>query len=266
MLPLRGVELRSGTQPQTYPFNLAWMQAWRPLAFNAPVTFFVGENGSGKSTLLEALALAAEMITVGSQPVAQDHSLDAVRPLATALKLVWNQRTRTGFFLRSEDFLGWLRAEQRSRAQMGEDLNEIEQEHGGRSEYARALARGPLSGQLADMQKRYGAGLETRSHGESFLDLFQARFRPGGLYLLDEPEVPLSPLRQLSLLSLLKNMVELGAQFIIASHSPILMAFPEAQILNFDVAPLQASAYADLEHVRLTRDFLADPQQFLRYL
>jgi len=95
------------------------------------------------------------------------------------------------------------------------------------------------------MQRRYGDGLQVRSHGESFLDLFQGRFVHGGLYLLDEPEAPLSPLRQLSLLALLKQMVDQDAQFIIATHSPILMAFPGAEILSFDHSPLQPMAYKD---------------------
>lgn len=266
MLPLRSVDLHKVAASQNYPFNLAFLHSRQPLEFDAPVTFFVGENGSGKSTFLEALAVAAEMITVGSQPVASDQSLDAVRPLANALKLAWSKRVRRGFFLRSEDFLGWVRAEQRSKTDMQTQLLEIEQEYSERSDYAKTLARGPLSGQLAGMQRRYGNGLEARSHGESFLDLFQARFRPEGLYLLDEPEVPLSPLRQLSFLSLLKNMVAQGAQFIIATHSPILMAFPGAVILNFDNAPLQRVRFDDLEHVRLTRDFLANPGAFLQHL
>lgn len=262
---LRSIDLRAPERDLRYPFNLNFLQQWQPLEFHAAVTFFVGENGSGKSTLLEALAVASDMITVGSLPVLRDGSLDAVRPLAKALKLTWHKRVRRGFFLRSEDFLGWVRTEQRSKAEMQDDLEEVDRQFEDRSEYARSLARGPLSGQLAEMQRRYGT-LEARSHGESFLDLFQARFRPDGLYLLDEPEVPLSPLRQLSLLALLKDMVAQGAQFVIATHSPILMAFPGAEILNFDVRPFQYAAYADLEHVRLTRDFLADPQQFLKHL
>jgi predicted ATPase len=116
------------------------------------------------------------------------------------------------------------------------------------------------------MQRRYGEGLDARSHGESFLALFQARFVPGGLYLLDEPEAPLSPIRQLALIAALKQMVAQDAQFIIATHSPILMAFPDAQIYNFDVCPPQVVAYAGLEHVRLTRDFLDNPEAFLKYL
>ena len=98
------------------------------------------------------------------------------------------------------------------------------------------------------------------------MKLAENRFVPGGLYLLDEPEAPLSPMRQLGFLSLLKDMVQQDSQFIIATHSPILMAFPEASIYSFDTAPLTRLAYDDLEHVNLTRDFLNDPQAFLRHL
>ncbi|MCA9971103.1 MAG: AAA family ATPase, partial [Anaerolineales bacterium] len=135
-----------------------------------------------------------------------------------------------------------------------------------RSAHARGLARMPFAGELQAMRGQYGRAIDTYSHGESFLELFQQRLRPGGLYLLDEPEAPLSPLRQLSLLSLLKTAVAEGSQFLIATHSPILMAFPDAAILSFDAAPLQPVAYEELEHVTLTRDFLNDPAAFLRHL
>ena len=116
------------------------------------------------------------------------------------------------------------------------------------------------------MQERYGDGLDARSHGESFLALFQSRFVPGGLYLLDEPEAPLSPLRQMALLSAIKEMVEQESQFIIATHSPLLMAYPGAEILSFDQQPIAPVSYQSLEHVNLMRDFLNDPDAFLRHL
>jgi predicted ATPase len=204
---------------------------------------------------------------VGSVEAHRDKTLADVQDLTRFIKLVWNKNTRKGFFLRSEDFFGWIKSQERMRAEMQDELKEIDEEFEGRSDYARGLARSAVSGQLAGMQRRYGDGLQNRSHGESFLDLFQARFVPGGLYLLDEPEVPLSPLRQLSLLSLLKQMVEEHeSQFIIATHSPILMAYPGAQILSFDQTPIAPVDYVDLEHVNLTRDFLADPESFLRHL
>ena len=109
--------------------------------------------------------------------------------------------------------------------------------------------------------------LHARSHGESFLQFFQALFVAGGLYLIDEPEAALSPQRQLAFLSLLKRMVETeGSQFIIATHSPLLLAYPGARILQFDGAGVRATAYEQLEHVTLVRSFLANPERFLRKL
>jgi len=236
------------------------------LDFTYSVTFFVGENGTGKSTLLEGLACAAEMVTVGSESVRTDKSLAHARELANYLKLVWAKRTHKGFFLRAEDFFGYAKRQNELRAEMEADLREIDGEFKDRSVYAKALATMSTKGELRDMRRRYGEGLDTSSHGESFLSLFQSRFVPGGLYLLDEPEAPLSPMRQLALISLLKEMVEQDAQFIIATHSPILMAFSGAVILNFNNGEIAPVAYKDLESVRLIRDFLQNPDAFIERL
>ena len=135
-----------------------------------------------------------------------------------------------------------------------------------RSKYAEGLAQGPLASSLAAMEQRYGIDLDANSHGQSFLKLFQSRFVPGGLYLLDEPEAPLSPQSQLALLAMIGDMVSQDAQFIVATHSPMLLAFPAAQIYSFDATPIAAVAYEDLDHVRLTRDFLNAPERYLRQI
>lgn len=268
MLPLRSVQRKhpQGISNNGYPFTLPVVQAWEPLEFSSPVTFFVGENGSGKSTILEAIALAASAITVGSQEIWVDGTLDSVRSLSASFKLIWSKRTRRGFFLRAEDFFGYVKAQAQTRQEMEREIKQVDEEYKGRSRLAQDLAKMPYANQLHAMKDKYGQDLNMYSHGESFLTLFQARFVPGGLYLLDEPEAPLSPIRQLSLLSMMKEMVAEGAQFIIATHSPILMAYPEATILSFDQAPLQQVAYNDLEHVNLTRDFLNNPENYLRRL
>lgn len=267
MIHLRQIELRDGpTRPKVFPFNLNAVQSLNELEFTTPVTFLVGENGSGKSTMLEGLAVAAQMVTVGSGSAHRDKTLDHVQQLAKWLKLVWNKRTRNGFFLRAEDFFGFIKQQHQTRQEMQAELARVEEEYKGRSKQAQGLARMPFANQLADMQRRYGEGLDTQSHGESFLALFQSRFVPGGLYLLDEPEAPLSPLRQIALLSILNHMVAQDSQFIIATHSPILMAFPNATILNFDSNPIAPIDYHDLEHVNLMRDFLNQPEAFLRHL
>lgn len=267
--------------PAGYPFDLPLVQALPTLDFTAPVTFFVGENGSGKSTLLEALACAVGSVTAGAAPVQRDPTLAPARALAKHLRLGWSKRTRKGLFLRAEDFFGYARRMAELRAELAQDLRDMDEEYQGRSTYAKQLAQGAVRGQIDALDRRYGeGGLEARSHGEGFLDFFRARFVPAGLYLLDEPEAPLSPLRQLSLLALLMEMVAQQAQFIIATHSPILMAFPGAVIYTFAALPanlaqgdaeprqglIERVAFDDVEHVKITRDFLANPQRFLQHL
>ena len=263
--------VRYGSPPAkkagAFPFNVPIVRALSELEFSADVTFFVGENGSGKSTLLEAVAVAAHLPAVGSHAIEDDPTLAAVRQLARALRLSWSQRTHHGFFLRSEDFFGFAKKMTGLRQEFEAELEEVEQEFTGRSRLARELARGPLLKELGEMRRRYGPDLDARSHGESYLKLFQARFVPKGLYLMDEPEAPLSPMKQLSLIALLKMMVEeQQAQFIIATHSPILMAFPNATIYSFDDGKIQPIAYDEVEHVAITKAFLNRPEQFLRYL
>jgi predicted ATPase len=265
MIHLRSLALRPFKETR-FPFNLPVLKNLTELNFTAPVTFFVGENGSGKSTLLEAIACAAEMITVGSEPIKTDKSLAAQRELGKYFKLTWTKRTKKGFFLRAEDFFGYARRLHQMRAEMEDDLREIDEEYKGRSEYAKGLAKMSYGRELGDMRRRYGDGLDTRSHGESFLALFQSRFIPGGLYLLDEPEAPLSPIRQLGLISALKEMVSQEAQFIIATHSPILMAFPDAEIFSFDGGQIQSVDFDALEHVTLMRAFLENPQAYIARL
>lgn len=266
MIHLRSIKLRNFGKSQDFPFNLPLVQAWENLELTSPVTIFVGENGSGKSTLMEAIACAVGSVTVGSESVKTDPTLKELRQLARAMKLVWNKRTHRGFFLRAEDFFGYVKQISKMHSELESDLVKVDDEYAGRSEFARGLARMPFARELYDLQNRYGKGLDVHSHGESYLELFQERFVPGGLYLLDEPEAAISPLRQLGFLSLLKEMVAREAQFIIATHSPILMAYPDAEILSFDHTPLKNVRWESLEHVTLTRDFLNNPDSYLRHL
>jgi predicted ATPase len=264
---LRSISLKSSpTLPDAFPFSVPVIRNLKSLDLTAPVTFLVGENGSGKSTLLEALAAAARSITVGTDNAETDGTLTEVRQLAERLKLVWTQRTRKGFFMRSEDFFGYTRRVAQIRVELQNDLERVNEEYQDRSDYARSLARMAYNRELAALKQYYGEGLDTNSHGESFFALFQARFVPGGLYLLDEPEAPLSPTRQLAFLSMIKTMLDQSAQFIIATHSPILLAYPGASILSFDGDSIHPVAYDELEHVTITRDFLTNPSQYLKHL
>ncbi len=267
MIHLRSIQKKEIREVDSgFPFNVPVIRALNEIEFRTPVTFFVGENGSGKSTLMEAIACAIGSVTVGSQSVNTDPSLAQMRKLAQYLRLAWTKRTLKGFFLRAEDFFGYAKKIAQTRQELESDLSNVDAEYKGRSQLAKDLAKLPYRNEVGALKRRYGDGLDARSHGEGFMALFQSRFVPGGLYLLDEPEAPLSPLRQLSFLSALKQMITEESQFIIATHSPIILAFPEAQILSFSNGEIRRVEYDELEHVTLTKEFLNNPGAYLRNL
>jgi predicted ATPase len=263
MIFLRSLGLDTSDLPAGYPFDVPVIRSLEHLAFETPVTLFVGENGSGKSTLLEGLAAAVRSVAIGGADIASDPDLAGARALGGRLRLTWSRRTHRGFFLRAEDVFNFGKR----MAGLAGDLGDLAQEYEERFEgYGLELARGAALGQQRALVERYGDDLNARSHGESFLHLFGRRFVSNGLYLLDEPDTPLSPQRQLALLALLRDMVGEESQFIIATHSPILMAFPGATILSFDGEQISPMVYSEVESVRLLRSFLDDPAAYLRYL
>jgi predicted ATPase len=268
MIHLKSIAVRefNSQDEGTFPFDVEIVRSLHEIRFTAPVTFLVGENGSGKSTVMEAIACAVESITVGTESVKTDKTLAPIRKLAKYFRLAWTKRTHKGFFLRAEDFFGYARSMHATREELEEELSNVDRDYKDRSKYAADLARSAYQGQLAAIKNRYGKDLDNYSHGESFLTLLQARFVPGGLYLLDEPEAVLSPMRQLTFLSAVKQMVQENAQFIIATHSPIILAFPDAQILQFHEGMVKEVKYDQLEHVQLMKDFLNNPDLFLRHL
>lgn len=198
-----------------------------------PVTFFVGENGSGKSTLLEAIAVACGFNPEGGTRNYNFSTYDSHSELCDAIRLVRGvRRAEWGYFLRAESFYNVATKE---------------------DEYS----RGP-----GGIPQHY----HEKSHGESFLQLVQNTFRPNGLYLLDEPEAALSPQRQLTLLMEIDRCARAGAQFIIASHSPILLGIPDAQILTFDEGPIHPCAYEDTDSYQVISTFMNNRQQLLHRL
>ncbi len=268
MVFLKTLSLKSESQAnKTFPLSLPLFGTDLNLDFSTPVTLLVGENGSGKSTLLEGLAVASERIVAGAAELADDASLPAARLLAAHLRLSWSRKTNRGFFLRAEDFFGYCRRLNQMHYELVEEANQLTSDYSqqGRSNFALGLALGTITGQ-ADRLKRQYEALEFRSHGESFLHFFSQRVIPEGLYLLDEPETPLSPQNQLTLLAVLHAAVQEGSQFIIATHSPILMAYPDANIYSLDQVPPQIIEYDQLEHVNLTRSFLNNPNAYLENL
>jgi predicted ATPase len=266
-LHLRRIGLKRTPDEDVFPLNLPLVRQLKTLELRAPVTFLVGENGSGKSTLLEGIAAAAALPAIGGAEVSCDETLEPARRLGAALRLGWNRQTRRGFFLRAEDFFNFARRMSATAGELGDLAARYEIELQERpDDPGLQRARSSMLGQRAALTTHYGENLDARSHGESFLKLLQARLAPNGLYLLDEPEAPLSPLRQIALLALLKEKAGQNCQFLIATHSPILMALPGAALWSFDALPIREAAYEELDHVTLTREFLHDPAAFLRRL
>ncbi|HEX2718371.1 MAG TPA: AAA family ATPase, partial [Gemmatimonadaceae bacterium] len=177
-IPLRSVSWKGGQPPpdREFPFSVPAIRDFSECGFSSPVAFFVGENGSGKSTLLEAIALAANLPTVGARDLKRDETLAAQRRLAGALRLGWAKRATRGFFLRAEDFFGYVQRLAAERVELEARLGELETEYReqDRSAYALGLAQGPMRASLAEMTRRYGADLDANSHGQSFLRLFRS--------------------------------------------------------------------------------------------
>jgi len=206
----------------------------KPLTFHPKVTFFVGENGSGKSTLLEGIAVACGLNPEGGSPNFNFATKESHSKLHWSLNVVKEpHRPGDKYFLRAESFYN-----------VASQLDEMD----------------AIPSDSPKLLKYYGdKSLHEQSHGESFFALFQNRFHGDGLYFMDEPEAALSPARQIAFLSLLHDFVSEGAQFIIATHSPIIMAYPDAEIQVFERTGLRKVAYTETEHYLVTRGFLANP-------
>ena len=270
MIHLRRLEL---VRPRDeFPFTLPVLADFTSLEFETPVTFFVGENGSGKSTLLEILAASLRLPTLTQTSIDRHPLMASARDAASAFRLVRNvpetrgrRRTRpSGFFFRADDVTGYLQSVQ----QQMQDHETIAEELAASIEgdWGRQRAVGMARGQRRALAERYGENPFARSHGELFLDLFRARITAPGIYLLDEPEGPLSPGNQIALVAVLLDAVERGCQFVVVTHSPILLATPGARIIDVDQTPPAPTSWEDTDHVSLTRAFLANPEAFLRHL
>lgn len=230
----------SGNPERRFPMNLPLMHGGLDLTLTSQVTFFVGENGSGKSTLLEAIAYKCGFNPQGggiNNLWDHDRREPVEPPLAPYLSLGWSpRRIREGFFMRAESYFNFATYID----MMAKDDQSILKVYGGRS-------------------------LHEQSHGESFLALFNNRFEHG-IYILDEPEAALSPQRQLAFMSILYQLEKSGhAQFLIATHSPMLLCYPGATIYSLDDG-IEKVDYQQTDHFQLTTSFLQDPERYFAYL
>ena len=215
-----------------FPYCVPVLAHLTKLAFHPKVTFFIGENGSGKSLLMEALAVEMRLNPEGGSRNFNFATNETHAKLQRTLRIARRMTPEDSFFLRAESFYNVA--------------TEVER-----------LGVGNSYG---------GKSLHAQSHGEAFFATFKHRMDGNGLYLMDEPEAALSPRRQLEFLALLHQFCEAGAQFVIATHSPILMAYPHATHYEFGPEGIREVAYTDTDHYRITRSFLANPQRTLEVL
>jgi len=237
---LKQISFRADRYPnqKVYPFNLAIFQKTTKIALHSNLTFFVGENGAGKSTLIEALAHRCRFHIWRGHSRTRYHNNPYEKELYRYIALDWENGRVPGSFFASDIFRNFAR-----------NLDEW------------------ASMDPAMLSYFGGKSLMSQSHGQSLMSLFKTRYRIKGLYLLDEPETALSPKSQLELLSVLRSMSQKGhAQFIIATHSPILLACPGADILSFDALPIRTIQYEDTTYYKLYKAFMNDREQLLNHI
>ena len=241
---IRSILFEDGLSRSSYLRELPmikYLSKEKTLSFSSSVTFFVGENGTGKSTLLEAIALAYGFNPEGGSRNFSFSTNDTHSELFRHITLVKREYAKDGFFLRAESLYN-----------VATNIDDMDNNQ---------PAFGPPI-----INGYGGVSLHNQSHGESFLAIVQNRFRGNGLYILDEPEAALSPMRLMTLLSEISFLVKENSQFIIATHSPILMAFPDADILEFSQDGIKKVDYRETEHYQITKRFLDNPEKMLHYL
>lgn len=212
----------------------------KKLQFTSNVTFFVGENGTGKSTLLEAIAVAYGFNAEGGSKNFTFSTNATHSALFKHIEIAKHQYAKDGFFLRAESLYN-----------VATNIDDMDKEP---------------SFDPQVIESYGGVSLHNQSHGESFLAIVQNRFFGNGIYILDEPEAALSPMKLLTLMAEIGELVKKNSQFIIATHSPILMAFPDADIFEFSQNGIKKVEYRDTEHYKITKSFLENPEKMLHYL
>ena len=250
---LKKVEIKH--QQDQYPYHVLDFDA---LDLDHPVVFLTGDNGTGKSTLLKGIKYATESIDVSK------HNEDETA-LFLDFKAVWSSRLRRGYYFQAEDFhsfLLWISQEEQANKALYDDAY---QRHGGPVGMGALLELNLHKGNQKTLEHMKNT-MKHVSHGEGYLEFFASKLRSNTLYLLDEPETPLSFQNQLTLMSLIHTYVQQGSQFIICTHSPVLLAYPEANIYHFQGQAIEQVPYASHPIVTDMKHFLDAPQRYLRYL
>ena len=246
-----------------YPYDVPAIKFAKNLDVSDAVTFLVGENGSGKSTLLEAIACRLQLPHLDGNSY-EKNSFDAAKTLLPYLELTWQIERSVGFFFRAEDFGDYLNSVHRVGTTIQNQIGDLGEDV---PKHIKEQMLESANYQLKRIRRNFGQELNTFSHGEAYLHIMNKMINTRGIYLLDEPEAALSPAKQLTLIAFIKHHLEThNSQFIIATHSPILLAFPEASIFEITENSMDKTALENTEHYNITKSFLNNPEAYLRHL
>lgn len=246
-----------------FPYNIPAIKFAKQTTLNERITIFVGDNGSGKSTLLESIALSLNLPLTGGY-IGSHAGFEAARLLKPYVQIDWRRQTKKGFFFRAEDFSDFINSVEREQDKIKQSIGELK---GKVDDSIIEKMSESMNYSLYAMRKKYGENMQAFSHGEAYLTILQSRILDKGVYLLDEPEAALSPLKQLSLMAfILQALKNNNTQFIIATHSPILMGMPHATIYEIQEDRMQQVGYKETDHYRITKTFLDNPNHYLRHL
>jgi predicted ATPase len=248
-----------------FPFNVPAVKFAQQVLTDSPVTILIGDNGCGKSTLLETLALKLGLPLIGGHiDINGDPSFEAASLLQSSFKLEWSQQTAKGFFFRAEDFSDFIYQVQNQQNRLGAEFGELKDSLG-EARFQEFI--GNMNYPMNKIKQEYGDNMYAYSHGEAYIKILSVRVNGKGVYILDEPEAALSPIKQMALIGIiLDTLKQHKAQFIIATHSPIVMGIPGACIYEIQESGIEKLAFRETEHYRVTRAFLENPEQYLRYL
>lgn len=249
----------------TYPYSIDSFKNLDELDLNFDIVILVGDNGSGKSTMLEIIATKLNLYRISEDLNYNDSEFKELKKEANGFDINYLTKPK-GFFFRSEDFITYIKFLEKTREEALREINLINEEYKYKSSYAKGMAKMPHMRTIGDIDNMYKRSLGKQSHGEAYLDFFKSRLRPNSLYLLDEAEMPLSINNQLALMLMIKEAIDLNCQFIIATHSPVLMSYPDACIYNVSEEGFIKTDYEEIETVQLLTDFLNSKEIYLREL
>lgn len=266
MIYLRAIRQSENDLPnETYPLNLPQIRSIERLEFPSPVTLIAGDNGSGKTTLVELIVALTGAIRIGDAR-SDRRANNCFTSASRAFRAEFSHKPKRSFFFLAEDFTRYIDSREDMMREERAEIERIQHEYTGRSGYAKALASMPHASGLYEMKGMYSDELSQQSHGEGYIDFFGSRLHAQGLYLMDEPEGALSYYNQYVLMNMIADAVKRDCQFIISTHSPILLAYTDATLYSFEENRLRENSFAALENINFLRSFLSEPLRYLRHL